>query len=137
MILLICFHAANNNNFFDFLSGDIIGRQVIPLRICTCPKRDMENDEKQIRKNQTVVNGSGNGSSPLSALAAVGAQAAASQQASDAGGGGKVRLNPSSKRKFWCFVSSEENFKILKGVAEGLEKKDGQNIQSWNEQVSR
>ena len=95
----------------------------------------MENDEKQMRKNQSVTGGGSPSSGPNGPNSVV----VASQANSQSEGGGKIRLNPppSSKKKFWCYVSSEENFKILKGVAEGLEKKDGQNIQHWNEQVAR
>ena len=42
-------------------SGNVIGRKVLPVRICTCPKRDMETDEKhhEMRKRKkNIVNGS-------------------------------------------------------------------------------
>ena len=44
-----------------FDSGNVIGRKVLPVRICTCPKRDMETDEKhheQRKRKMNMVNGS-------------------------------------------------------------------------------
>jgi tumor protein p63 len=42
------------------LEDSVIGRKVLPLRICTCPKRDMEqeekNREKQLNGHQSVLN---------------------------------------------------------------------------------
>jgi hypothetical protein len=36
--------------------GDIIGRKVVPVRICTCPKRDLETEEKvEERKSPAAV----------------------------------------------------------------------------------
>ena len=38
-----------------------MGRKVLPVRICTCPKRDMETDEKhheQRKRKMNMVNGS-------------------------------------------------------------------------------
>ncbi len=33
----------------------VIGRRVLPVRICTCPKRDMETEEKQEKKNISTI----------------------------------------------------------------------------------
>ena len=41
--------------FISIFRGNVLGRQVLQLRICTCPKRDMDQDEKnndkQVSKN--------------------------------------------------------------------------------------
>ena len=46
----------------DYLySGNVVGRRVLPVRICTCPKRDMETDEKhyeQRKRKLNMINGS-------------------------------------------------------------------------------
>ena len=42
-------------------SGNVVGRRVLPVRICTCPKRDMETDEKhyeQRKRKLNMINGS-------------------------------------------------------------------------------
>ena len=43
------------SRFFVFSRGKVIGRRLLHLRICTCPKRDFEseekNREKQLSKN--------------------------------------------------------------------------------------
>ena len=43
-------------DIISFFSGNVLGRQVLQLRICTCPKRDLEQDEKnhtkQVAKNR-------------------------------------------------------------------------------------
>ena len=46
-------------NFDDFFfSGNVLGRRVLQLRICTAPKRDLDQDEKKYDKNaaKTVLN---------------------------------------------------------------------------------
>ena len=35
---------------FLIFRGTVLGRQVLQLRICTCPKRDMDQDEKNSEK---------------------------------------------------------------------------------------
>ena len=38
-----------------FRRGNVIGRRVLQLRICTCPKRDMEQEEKHRQKAASVL----------------------------------------------------------------------------------
>lgn len=41
-----------------FSRGKVIGRQVLQLRICTCPKRDCEQDENRYQKTMLVSSNS-------------------------------------------------------------------------------
>ncbi len=41
--------------FFCPPRDQVIGRKILPVRICTCPKRDMETEEKQEKKNISTV----------------------------------------------------------------------------------
>ena len=36
--------------FIIFFRGDVLGRRVLPVRICTCPRRDLEQEEKNREK---------------------------------------------------------------------------------------
>ena len=53
----------NSQNVLQIIifRGNVVGRKVLPVRICTCPKRDMETDEKhheQRKRKMNMVNGS-------------------------------------------------------------------------------
>lgn len=89
-------------------SGQPLGRRVIPVRICTCPKRDREKDEREERisrmRHETNV-----------------------FQHNDT-----VR---EERERFWVLATSKENYETLLKVGESLEKKDGGDINKYNEDV--
>lgn len=91
------------------VDGNVLGRRVLQLRICTAPKRDLDQDEKKYDKNaaKTVLN-----MPPAPKLGA-------------------------KKEAFWVLAHGKENFEILKTVGEALEKKDGGSTVIWNESVKR
>ena len=72
----------------------VIGRKILPLRVCTCPKRDMETEEKQEKKNiSTVQQGLRDDGQP---------------------GEGKVKMEKvGSDQKCWVWVSFNFNVVLL------------------------
>lgn len=38
-----------------FHSGQVLGRRVLPVKICSCPKRDMDREEKDTRLQKNTV----------------------------------------------------------------------------------
>ena len=96
----------------QFFSGEIVGRQVLPVRICTCPKRDMETEEKHESKSASNV----------SAL----------NQPSQ----GKMKIEKNSKEEFWVLARGKDNYEALKKVGEVLEKSSGGNVGHYNEDVT-
>lgn len=104
------------------LGDNVIGRVVLPLRICTCPKRDMEQEEKNREKHN-----SGNVLTSSSSSSIVGIQA-------NPGGDGKSLVD--KRQKFWVLAYGRDNFETLKAVGEALEKKDSGNLKPWQEAMS-
>ncbi|XP_059089936.1 cellular tumor antigen p53-like isoform X1 [Tigriopus californicus] len=94
------------------LGGNVVGRKILPLRICTCPKRDMESEEKSGKKN---------GMERLS------------DQSHEACHPGKVKID--KRQPKWVLTYGEENFQIVKNLAEGLVKKDGGDVEKWRESI--
>jgi len=93
-------------------AGKVIGRRMQNLRICTCPKRDFENDEKnrekQLSKNILLD------------------------------GIGKEKITHPGKRKaYWVLAYGEENYHALQAIGETLEKKDGGDVNQWKDTMKR
>ena len=97
----------------SFCRGEIVGRQVLPVRICTCPKRDMETEEKHESKSA---------SSATSALTQA--------------GHGKKKIEKGSKEEYWVLARGKDNFEALKKVGEVLEKGSGGNVTHYNDDVT-
>ena len=91
-------------------SGQPLGRRVIPVRICTCPKRDRERDEREER------------------ISRMREETDKRQQ------GGSVK---EERETFWVMATSRENYETLLKVGESLEKKDGGDMDKYNEEVKR
>ena len=87
--------------------GQPLGRRVIPVRICTCPKRDREKDEREERISRM-------------------------RDETNESGRGRVE-----RETFWVMATSRENYETLLKVGESLEKKDGGDIDKYNEDVKR
>ena len=87
--------------------GQLLGRRVIPVRICTCPKRDREKDEREVRISRM-------------------------RDEKNESGRGRVE-----RETFWVMATSRENYETLLKVGESLEKKDGGDIDKYNEDVKR
>ena len=91
-------------------SGQPLGRRVIPVRICTCPKRDREKDEREERISRMR------------------------DEANEEKQGGEVG---EERESFWVMATSRENYETLLKVGETLEKKDGGDIVKYNEDVKK
>lgn len=59
MICIVLF----NDHFLSLLSGEVIGRCIKEVKVCSCPKRDKEKEEKSsknekpdlVQKTETIV----------------------------------------------------------------------------------
>ena len=91
-------------------SGQPLGRRVIPVRICTCPKRDREKDEREER------------------ISRMRDEANEDKHGDEAG---------EERESFWVMATSRENYETLLKVGETLEKKDGGDIVKYNEDVKK
>ena len=91
-------------------SGQPLGRRVIPVRICTCPKRDREKDEREERISRMR------------------------EEANEEKHGGEVG---EERETFWVMATSRENYETLLKVGETLEKKDGGDMVKYNEEVKK
>lgn len=40
---------------YIIFSGQVLGRRVLPVKICSCPKRDMEREEKDTKLQKNTV----------------------------------------------------------------------------------
>jgi len=94
--------------------GGVVGRQVMPVRICTCPKRDKDHDER-------LASGQGQGHQE----------------------GREIQPN-NKKRKvndgsvFWVMARGRENYEALSSVAKLLEKNSPSgNLAHWEEEMVR
>lgn len=93
--------------------GKVIGRRLQYLRICTCPKRDYENDEKN-REKQMSKN-----------------------VLKNVGGEGNKHPIHGKRKAFWVLAYGEENYHALQAIGETLEKKDGGDVNLWNNTMKK
>jgi len=97
-------------------AGKVIGRRLLHLRICTCPKRDFESEEKA-REKQLSKNVLKCTPTPTA---------------------GKQQIMHGGKRKaLWVLAYGEENYHALQAIAETLEKKDGGDVNQWKDTMKR
>ena len=97
-------------------SGEVLGRQVVELRICTCPLRDMQQDEQKKTKGDcTPVK-----SSQTLSLSSVAQSESVSSSVRSGGGGGGVGSNDSDDL-YYVPVRGFHNFQLVNRVAESLE----------------
>ena len=95
-------------------TGEVLGRQVVELRICTCPLRDMQQDEQKKTKGDcTPVKSSGS-------LALSSAPQSDSTSVRSGGGGGW-----DSDDLYFVPVRGFHNFQLVNRVAESLELSHG------------
>ncbi len=89
--------------------GIVVGRKVISLRICTCPKRDMQNEESQDQNSGEVDDK-----------------------------GKKERQDQNDEQEFWVLARGRTTFNALNGLGEFLEvNRAGGNVESYKEAVNR
>jgi len=90
--------------------GAVVGRHVLPVRICTCPKRDKDHDER-------LATGHNEGKDHQSAIK--------KRKAND----GNV---------FWVMARGRENFESLSTVGKILEKNSpAGNVSQWEKEMAR
>lgn len=91
--------------------GVAVGRKVIPVRVCTCPKRDRENEESGVR--------------------ALGVR-------SPAGGTKGVKRKVDGKEVYFVVAYGKDNFDALCKVGQVLEKnRPGGDVDSWAKDVAK
>jgi len=94
-------------------AGDVLGRRVLPVRICTCPRRDLEqeekNREKQLSKSSVLNVPPSPGPDPIGAK------------------------NGEKRKAFWILAYGQENFDTMRILGETLERKDGGDVQQYRE----
>lgn len=89
------------------VEGVPVGRRVLPVRVCTCPKRDREHDEKgEESSNKTK-------------------------------GGVEKQLARCGEEKFWVLAKGRDNYEALRKVGEVLEKVRGGDVGQWGQEVDR
>jgi len=100
--------------------GQILGRKTINFRVCTCPKRDLEVEEGKLAKKS----GSADSGIPF--------------------GQGKIKMEVKRKssvpegeddREYFIKVHGRENFDTLMATARVLEKKDGRDVNAWENEI--
>ena len=105
-------------------AGEVLGRQVVELRICTCPLRDMQQDEqKKIKGDCTPVKNSSLSSVPQSDSSSV-------RSAGGGGGGGY-----DTEDLFFVPVRGFHNFQLVNKVAESLELSHGDLLSETAEKI--
>ena len=92
----------------------VVGRKVLPVRVCTCPKRDRQHDEKERGGNSSsngrVPGGKRAPPDPRETLVLSQSQGAAESQAA---------VQPSTSgvtEEFWVLARGAENYKALRQV---------------------
>ena len=91
--------------------GRVVGRKVLPVRVCTCPKRDRQHDEKE--------RGSGSSSGRVpSGKRAPPDQRETLVQSQSQGGAAEVQQPSTSgvADEFWVLARGAENYKALRQV---------------------
>ena len=111
------------------LAGNVIGRKVLPVRICTCPKRDMETDEKhhEQRKNRIGIM---NGSVPPAVVDTILNQPPIKNE-------GDRKVLVEKRNAYWVLAYGDENYQTLRTLGEALEKKDTGDTRHWQEEMKR
>ena len=111
------------------LAGNVVGRKVLPVRICTCPKRDMETDEKhhEQRKNKRIGM---NGYASLPVVDTI-----LNQSPGKVEGDRKVLIE--KRKPYWVLAYGEENYETLRTMGEALEKKDTGDTRHWQDEMRR
>lgn len=89
------------------VEGVSVGRRVLPVRVCTCPKRDREHDEK-----------GGEGSIKIK-------------------GDVEKQMDRGGEEKFWVLAKGRDNYEALRKVGEVLEKVRGGDVVQWGQEVDR
>ena len=98
--------------------GRVVGRKVLPVRVCTCPKRDRQHDEKERGGSSSsggrVPGGKRAPPDPRETLVQSQSQGAGSQ----GGVGGEVQQPSTSgvAEEFWVLARGPENYKALRQV---------------------
>jgi len=105
----------------------VVGRKVLPVRVCTCPKRDRQHDEKERggNSNGRVPGGKRAPPDPREILVLSQSQGAAESQAA---------VQPSTSgvtEEFWVLARGAENYKALRQMAEVLESHRGGDLEDW------
>jgi len=108
--------------------GRVVGRKVLPVRVCTCPKRDRQHDEKE--------RGSGSSSSgraPGDKRAPPTQLRETLVQTRSQGAAGEVQQPSTSgvADEFWVLARGAENYKALRQMAEVLERHRGGDLEEW------
>jgi len=107
--------------------GRVVGRKVLPVRVCTCPKRDRQHDEKERGGSSS----SSSGRVPGGKRAPPETLVQSESQGGDLAGG---QVQPSTSgvaEEFWVLAKGVENYKALKQMAEVLEKHRGGDMAEW------
>lgn len=90
-------------------SGTCLGRKMLPVRVCSYPKRDRANEEESFRS--TNLN-------DINIL----------PQATD-------QENNDEDAQYWVMASNKKNFDALMVAAERLEELSGTDMEKWKEEI--
>ena len=93
--------------------GRVVGRKVLPVRVCTCPKRDRQHDEKE-----RGGSGSSSGRAPGDKRAPPTQLRETLVQTRSQGAAGEVQQPSTSgvADEFWVLARGPENYKALRQV---------------------
>ena len=94
-------------------AGEIYGRKVLPVRICTCTKRDMETEEKQVEKNRS------------------------NNEVSIVPDQKKGKVKVEKREAFWVLAYGKDNYEALKQMGTVLESKDGGDVAKYKDIMER
>ena len=92
--------------------GRVVGRKVLPVRVCTCPKRDRQHDEKERGGSSSSSSGRVPGGKRAPPETLVQSESQVGEVA-----GGQVQPSTSGvAEEFWVLAKGAENYKALKQV---------------------
>ena len=92
--------------------GRVVGRKVLPVRVCTCPKRDRQHDEKECGSK---VPG-GKRPPPDAGETLVHSQSHGAAESQSAGGDVQQPSTSGAIDDFWVLARGAENYKALRQV---------------------
>ena len=92
--------------------GRVVGRKVLPVRVCTCPKRDRQHDEKERGSGSSSGRAPGDKRAPPTQLRET------LVQTRSQGAAGEVQQPSTSgvADEFWVLARGPENYKALRQV---------------------
>jgi hypothetical protein len=106
--------------------GRVVGRKVLPVRVCTCPKRDRQHDEKERGAGSSSGRTPGDKRAPPDPR-----ETLVQSQSQEAAGEVQQPSTSGVADEFWVLARGAENYKALRQMAEVLEKHRGGDLEEW------